>query len=142
MPNLGQIEMEAEIALLFFPDPRADPPRPSPYVQAAFNGHVDVVEYAARRYPAHVDHTDTVRVGVSAVHGCTALLAAVIGGRTEVARVLLKAGASTEARDCTGATPLCEAVFHGHVDIVRLLREGYGADVNARNAFGWTPLHV
>ena len=57
--NLGQIEMEAEIALLFFPDPRADPPRPSPYVQAAFNGHVDVVEYAARRYPAHVDHTDT-----------------------------------------------------------------------------------
>ena len=136
------MEAEIEIALLFFPDPRADPPRPSPYVQAAFNGNVDVVEYAARRYPAHVDHTDTVRVGVSAVHGCTALLAAVIGGRTEVARVLLKAGASTEARDCTGATPLCEAVFHGHVDIVRLLREGYGADVNARNAFGWTPLHV
>ena len=127
--------MEAEIALLFFPDPRADPPRLSPYVQAAFNGHVDVVEYAARRYPAHVDHTDTVRVGVSAVHGCTALLAAVIGGRTEVARVLLKAGASTEARDCTGATPLCEAVLW-------LLREGYGADVNSRNAFGWTPLHV
>ena len=48
---------------------------------------------------------------------------------------LLKAGASTEARDCTGATPLCEAVF---VDIVRLLREGNGTDVNARNAFGWT----
>ena len=129
-----------EVAL-FFPDPRTVPYRPSPFVQAAFNGHLDVVEYTTKRYPKYVDHRDTVRFGSSEVHSCTALLAAAMRGHLDVARVLLKAGASTEVRDCTGATPLCEAVYHNHLDLVRLLRS-YGADVNAPNAFGWTPLHV
>ena len=132
-------------AALFFPDPRADPHRPSPFIQAAFKGDVDVVGYVVRSYPApkYVDYADTVHFdSSSAVHCCTALTAAAMLGHTEVARVLLEAGASTEIRDCTGATPLCEAVFHNHLDVVRLLRERYGADVDAPNAFGWTPLHV
>ena len=132
-------------AALFFPDPRAEPHRASPFVQAAFKNHVDVVEYVVRRFPApeYLNYADTVRFdSSSAVHCCTALTAAAMRGHTEVARVLLEAGASTEVRDCTGATPLCEAVFHNHPDVVRLLRERYGADVNAPNAFGWTPLHV
>ena len=129
----------------FFPDPRADPYRPSLFVQAAFKGHLDVVEHVVRRCPApeRINHEDIVQYDVlAAVHCCTALLAAAIGGHVEVARLLLEAGASTEVRDCTGATPLCEAVFHNHLDVVRLLRTDFGADVNAPNAFGWTPLHV
>ena len=130
-----------EVAL-FFPDPRAIPYRPSPFVQAAFNSHINVVKYTTRRYPEYVDHRDTVRFKSSeAVHNCTALLAAAMRGHLDVAAVLLDAGASTEARDCRGATPLCEAVHHKHLDLVHLLCS-YGADVNARNALGWTPLIV
>ena len=144
--EINQDGMQSDLeAALFFPDPRADPHRPSPFIQAAFKGHVDVVEYVVGSYPApkYVDYTDTVHFdSSSAVHCCTALTAAAMRGHTEVARILLEAGASTEIRDCTGATPLCEAVFHNRPDVVRLLRERYRADVDAPNAFGWTPLHV
>ena len=112
-----------------FPDPRAVPYRPSPFVQAALNGHLGVVKYITERYPKYVDHRDTVvsgsrrrrrwqfssrfssviaRPGLgtrgavrfmsSEVHCCTALLAAAMRGHLDVARVLLKAGASTEVR--------------------------------------------
>ena len=140
-----ETESEDLKAALFFPDPIADPLRESPFLQAAFKGHLDVIQYVVRCYPApkYVDYAGTVQFDTSSpIHHCTALTAAVLGGHTDAARVLLEAGASTEIRDCTGATPLCEAVFHNRQDIVCLLREGYGADVNTTNAFGWTPLHI
>ena len=128
------------------PDPTTAPPRPSPFVQAAYKGRLEVVQYLVHRYPTldFINHTDTVHFeshGAS-LHHCTALSAAALGGHTEVARVLLEAGASTEIEDCTGATPLGEAVFHNHPDLVRLLHEDYGACIDAPNVFGWSPLHV
>ena len=59
-----------------------------------------------------------------------------------MARVLLEVGGSTEIEDCTGATPLSEAVFHNHLDLVQFLHENYGAYIDAPNIFGWSPLHV
>ena len=125
------------------PDPARNSPCLSPFVQAAYKGHLDVVQYLAHRYPTLINHTDTVCFQpCSAVHHSTALLAATINGHVKVARALLKVGASTEIEDCTGATPLCEAVFHNHLDLVKLLHEDYGASVNTPNVFGWSPLHV
>ena len=127
------------------PDPTASPPRHSPLVQAAYSGHLEVVQYLISQVPTpdFINHTDAVcfRSG-SVVHHCSPLLAAVFHGHILVARALLQAGAVTEIRDCAGATPLCEAVFHGHSELVQFLHESYGADVNAPNLFGWGPLHV
>ena len=56
-----------------------------------------------------------------------------------VAQLLIDAGASVDARNNYGMTPLHEQVIRGRIAIARLLLEA-GADVNARDERGWTPL--
>jgi len=51
--------------------------------------------------------------------------------------MLLEKGASPNARDCTGRTPLFK--IENLIDIGKILLE-HGADVNARDNNGWTPL--
>jgi len=65
------------------PDPTASPPRHSPLVQAAYSGHLEVVQYLISQAPTpnFINHTDAVcfRSG-SVVHHCSPLLAAVLHG--------------------------------------------------------------
>jgi ankyrin repeat protein len=56
------------------------------------------------------------------------------------ARELLARGASPDARDDDGRTPLHSAVLGGAVGLAGLLLEA-GADPNARDQDGFTPLH-
>ncbi len=56
-----------------------------------------------------------------------------------VAQLLLDAGASADARNEYGMTPIHDQVIRGRIAIVRLLLDA-GADVNARDERGWTPL--
>ena len=72
-------------------------------------------------------------------HGRTALMEAIVHGRTDMARVLLEAGAKTRVVDVFGMTPLHLAAQGGHAGIVRLLLE-HGADVNAKHSDGVTAL--
>jgi ankyrin repeat protein len=55
-------------------------------------------------------------------------------------RELLAAGASPDAKDPDGRTPLFSAVLGGAVGLAGLLLES-GADPNARDNEGWTALH-
>ena len=50
--------------------------------------------------------------------------------QSEIADLLLKAGADLNARDDAGFTPLQDAALAGKVDAVRMLLE-HGADINA-----------
>lgn len=135
-----------DISSLLFPNPASIPPRRSPFIQAAYSGRLEVLQYiltSQRPTPELLNYTDVVRFeSGNAVHHCTALLAACFKGHLEAARALLGAGADPEICDCTGATPLCEAVFHGHLELVQLLHQEYGACANTPNGFGWSPLHV
>ena len=73
--------------------------------------------------------------------GASALHLAVLKDNREIARVLLDNGADIDirARDTSKGSPLEWAAFFGIKDIGVFLVES-GADVNAKNAFGTTPL--
>lgn len=70
-------------------------------------------------------------------HGRTALMEAIVHGRTDMVKALLDAGAKTRVVDVFGMTPLHLAAQGGHIEIVRLLLK-YGADVNAKHPDGTT----
>ena len=80
-------------------------------------------------------------------NGMTPLHAASLGGRSEVAGVLLEAGADPEARDKKlGATVLIHAALRGHKDTVKLLLDRgvkvEAADAkNGRTALMWAVLN-
>jgi ankyrin repeat protein len=73
--------------------------------------------------------------------GLTPLMDATLSGHAAIVATLLRKGANPELRDSEkGATALTIAAYHGRADIVQALIQGK-ADVNARDAQGFTPLH-
>jgi hypothetical protein len=75
------------------------------------------------------------------VGGTTALYTAAAQGYTDIALLLLKAGADPNLRsgDQTEGTPLCAAACHGYLEIVDGLL-AHGADPNLREDEWWSPL--
>jgi ankyrin repeat protein len=71
--------------------------------------------------------------------GMTALLYAAREGNTEVAALLLAAGADREAAEANGITPLLMASLNNQVDTALLLLQ-QGAQVNVEDFWGRTPL--
>lgn len=90
---------------------------------------------------ADVDERYPVVNGFNDRH--TALLVAARDGHTEIAGLLLAAGADVNATEPTfGAVPLHKAVYNGHVDLTRLIAGWPGVDLDAQGATnGYTPLH-
>jgi len=73
-------------------------------------------------------------------HICgTALLIASIHGHTEVVKLLLAAGANTEAKLGPGCTALLRASTNGHAEVVEALLEA-GAAIEAKDNAGFTAL--
>jgi len=103
---------------------------------AAAEGHFDLVELL-------IDAGADVEIHDAFVE--TALYAAVRNGRSDIVELLMAKGANpnTSSRaDCLcDNVPLGIAVREGYVDVAEALIAG-GANVNARDDFGWTPLHV
>lgn len=70
----------------------------------------------------------------------TSLLEAVIKGDKDAVKTLLATGAHVDAREpFSGRTPLIFAAADGHTEIVRSLVHR-GADMSARDIYGWTAL--
>jgi hypothetical protein len=65
------------------------------------------------------------------------LLAAAAKGETTLVQTLIQTGASVEAADKNGRTPLMLAAQHGHADTVRVLLAA-GANLDARDKQGLT----
>jgi ankyrin repeat protein len=75
------------------------------------------------------------------VENSTLLHQAAMYGRTEIARMLIDAGADLDVKyDYDGWTALHWAVYYGEVEIARMLIDA-GADVNAHDNGDRTPLH-
>jgi ankyrin repeat protein len=90
---------------------------------------------------AEVDERFPVVNGFNDAH--TPLLVASRDGHTEIARMLLQAGADVNASEPTfGAVPLHKSVYNGHVELTRLIANWPGVDVDFQGATnGYTPLH-
>ncbi len=71
--------------------------------------------------------------------GSPPLVTAAVFGKTEVAQVLIDAGADLNTSNRDGSTALYCAAFFGRVEILKALLEA-GADKEIGNNFGSTPL--
>ena len=81
-----------------------------------------------------------MRLTFFAQNGLTPLHLCSQEDRVNVAGVLVKGRAHTDAQTRAGYSPLHVAAHFGHVNMVRFLLN-HGADVNAVNSHGYTPLH-
>ena len=84
---------------------------------------------------------ELAKADVASVQLNALLFAAADKGCAPLARVLLEAGASTEARDRLGNRPLALAAKSGQLALVDLFLD-QGAPINARNLAGSTALYL
>ena len=99
---------------------------------ASHEGWPDVVEFLLESKAVAVNsQSDTL---------LTSLHIASIRGHLDVAKVLIKFGASIEAYDNDRNTALHHAIMHGHPDVVKFLLES-GANANTPNRFLDTMIH-
>jgi ankyrin repeat protein len=90
---------------------------------------------------AEVDQRFPIVNGFNDAH--TPLLVAARDGHTEIAAMLLGAGADVNATEPTfGAVPLHKAVYNGHIELTALIAGWPGVDLDFQGATnGYTPLH-
>lgn len=101
--------------------------------KAAQNGDLAGVKKALEKPIGNID----------ACHeGSTAFAIAAIKGNTEIMRLLKARGASIEARDGDGDTPLIKAAGEGMVDAVNLLLDECDAPIETRGKYDETALIV
>ena len=97
--------------------------------EAAIQGNVAVIR---EHIKAGADLDEKEPTG-----GSSPLITAIVFGKTEVAKVLIEAGANVNFRNNEGSTPLHTAAFFCRIDIVELLLNK-GVDKTIRNNYGHT----
>lgn len=98
--------------------------------QAAFMGNVEATKENIA-YKSDLNEKDA--------YGSTPLAIATTFGKTDVALLLINAGADLKATSADGSTPLHTAAFFGRTEIVKALLEK-NVDVSIRNNYGSTAL--
>ncbi|XP_069315345.1 2-5A-dependent ribonuclease [Eulemur rufifrons] len=109
----------------------------TPFIVAAIVGNVRLLKLFLSK-GADVNECD--------FHGFTAFMEAAVYGRVEALRFLHRSGAEVNLSRKTkqdqerlrkgGATALMDAAGEGHLDVVKILLDEMGADVNARDNMG------
>ena len=106
---------------------------PLPLFLAAGTGEVE----KARLLVEHGNPVDGIWTRLGGTY--TPLINAIDMGDAAMVRYLLSAGANIHGHDLRGLDPLSRAVLSNYTDVAKVLIER-GADVNAPNGTGYTPL--
>ncbi len=107
----------------------------APIHNAALHDAHGLVEFILKHRPAERDRA--IRVNV--LEGMQPIHCAAMNGSVNVLKVLIEAGASVEARDGDGQTPLMIAIRRKHATAVRFLLK-QGGNVFAENSRGRTAI--
>ena len=113
-----------------------DKRRDTPLHRAAYTGHVDVIKTLVS-----YSYDPPCRVNLTGQQGRTALRHACEAGHTTCIHELMALGASINARDASGGTPLHLAAEYNHPGCLEAIIKIYGASINARDSYGDTALH-
>uniref|UniRef100_A0A8C3CVV0 Ankyrin repeat domain-containing protein 17 n=1 Tax=Cairina moschata TaxID=8855 RepID=A0A8C3CVV0_CAIMO len=105
----------------------------TPLMEAAQEGHLELVKYLLAAAYMLINTASGANVHATTATGDTALTYACENGHTDVADVLLQAGADLEHESEGGRTPLMKAARAGHVCTVQFLISK-GANVNRTTA--------
>jgi uncharacterized protein len=97
-----------------------------------FAGNLEGTHSLLRDQPELLDVPDQ--------RGFPPLVLACYSDQYAISKLLLEKGADVEVRDGMGNTALMGVAFKGLLKMANLLIVGFGADVNAQNKAGGTPL--
>ena len=111
-------------------DEGADYDMSTPLLEAANNGHTEIVQVLLDR---------GAKPNISNEYGYNPLQMAACMGHKEVVRLLIGGGANPNTADEGKSTPLHGAAAEGHKDVVQMLLD-VGADPNVESVDGETPL--
>lgn len=103
-----------------------------PMIMASYLGHLEIVKLFLDKNPDCID--------TKFFKGITLLRAAAEGNKLDTLQYLLANGASPMIGDNDDDLPLHSAAYHGHLNVVKFLRENHPASVNYKNFTQGTPL--
>ena len=106
----------------------------APLCVASHLGQVEVVRLLL--------NAPNIRVNARKEIGTTALFAASQVNHTDIVELLIKRGADVNITLTQGTSPLCVATAHGYFDVVRLLLEAPGVQIDQKTCDGVTPLGI
>ncbi len=104
----------------------------TPLMFAALGNHLDVVDHLLKL---------DVDVNAQGSNGWSSLTIAAAKGYAELAAFLVASGARVNARDVYRWTPMMRAVDNEHMEVVRLLVDAPGSDLDNQDEGGNTALH-
>ena len=104
----------------------------TPLYYAALCGFSNLVEQLTVKHPQHLD-----TIGG---YYRTPAVAALEGRHFELAQVLHRNGSSVDPRGRSGISTLHSVAYYGDLEMIQVLLD-YGADVNAKESTGCTPLN-
>ena len=120
---------------------------PSPFVEAAYCGHFDILKYLLEKYGEHIDINCGARLSIQQGRNCQIMnnvplfLAACSNDNVKMLEYLVSKGADVTKEVPIWGNSLCIAAEYGCISVVKYLLDS-GTPINYTNCKGNSPLLI